>query len=197
MIFNGLVKYASRSGEAGTQIVPDLAEAMPTISADAKTYTFKLRQGVKFAAPVSREVTADDFKWSFERMMRLPKAPATFFYEGIVGATGLRQRQGERRQRLQGRSTSTRIEIQLKQPDATFLNKLAMPFMYVLPKEWVAKWGTHFNRHPAGHRAVHHDELDDQQDGPRQEPGLLRAEQGLRRPVGLGLHADARRGRCS
>jgi oligopeptide transport system substrate-binding protein len=149
MLYNGLVKYAGKSGEAGTEILPDLAEAMPTISADSKTYTFKLRQGVKFAAPVSREVTADDFKWSFERMMKLPKAPATYFYETIDGATAY----------LNGKATDVSgfkvldkytIEIQLKQPDATILNKLAMPFMYVLPKEWVAKWGSHFNRHPLG-----------------------------------------------
>src|SRR4030067_1406914 len=86
MLYNGLVKYASGSGEAGTEIVPDLAEAMPEISSDSTTYTFKLRQGVKFAAPARGEVTAEDFKWSFERMMRLPQAPATWAYEGIVGA---------------------------------------------------------------------------------------------------------------
>ena len=51
MIYNGLVKYASGTGEAGTEIVPDLAEAMPTVSADGATYTFKLRQGVKFGRP--------------------------------------------------------------------------------------------------------------------------------------------------
>jgi peptide/nickel transport system substrate-binding protein len=149
MLYNGLIKYVGKSGEAGTEIVPDLAEAMPTISADSKTYTFKLRQGVKFAAPVSREVTADDFKWSFERMMKLPKAPATSLYETIVGATAY----------LSGKATGVSgfkaldkytIEIQLTQPDATIMNKLAMPFTWVLPKEWVAKWGTHFNRHPLG-----------------------------------------------
>jgi len=149
MIYNGLVKYASGSGEAGTKIVPDLAEADPTISSDSKTYTFKLRQGVKFAAPVGREVTAEDFKWSFERMMKLPKAPATFFYESVVGATDYLDGKAKEIAGCKVVDTYT-IEFQLTQPDATFLNKLAMPFMYVIPKEQVAKYGKQFNRHPLG-----------------------------------------------
>ena len=56
------------------------------ISADGKVYTFHLRTGVKFQPPVNREVTADDFKYSFERMMSSPRAPATSFYMGVVGA---------------------------------------------------------------------------------------------------------------
>ena len=49
-------------------------------------YTFHLREGVKFQPPVDREVTAADFKYSFERMMSEPRAPATSFYMGVVGA---------------------------------------------------------------------------------------------------------------
>ena len=71
--------------------MPDLATEVPTaanggISADGMTYTFHLKKGIKFAPPVNREVTAADFKYSFERMMVEPLAPATFFYTGIVGA---------------------------------------------------------------------------------------------------------------
>ena len=56
------------------------------ISNGGKTYTIKLKQGVKFQPPVNREVTAADFKYTVERMMKLPLAPATYFYTGIVGA---------------------------------------------------------------------------------------------------------------
>ncbi len=83
------------------------------------------------------------------RMMRLPKAPATFFYEGIVGAKAYENRKASDVAGVKVLDNYT-LEFDLTQPDATFLNKLAMPFMYVLPKEWVAKWGDHFNRHPLG-----------------------------------------------
>jgi len=149
MLYNTFLKYAGAPGEAGSKLVPDLAEAMPTISADGKTYTFKLRQGVKFAPPVNREVTADDFKWSFERMMKLPKAPATFFYEGIVGAKDYENGKAADVSGFKVVDKYT-VQIDLVKPDPRFLNIVSMPFMYVVPKEWVTKWGAHFNRHPLG-----------------------------------------------
>src|SRR5260370_13523969 len=42
-VYNGLVKLA------GSKVVPDLAAALPTVSADHLTYTFKLRPNLKFS----------------------------------------------------------------------------------------------------------------------------------------------------
>ena len=79
-MFNNFIKYAHKPGQAGTELIPCLATEVPStdnggISADGKTYTFHLRKGVMFAPPVNREVTAADFKYSFERMMREPRRP--------------------------------------------------------------------------------------------------------------------------
>ncbi|MFM9043577.1 MAG: ABC transporter substrate-binding protein, partial [bacterium] len=46
---------------------PDLAAEQPTVSDDEKTVTFKIREGVKFAPPVYREVTSADVKYAIER----------------------------------------------------------------------------------------------------------------------------------
>jgi len=46
---------------------PNLAETMPTVSADQKTFTFKLRKGVKFND--GKEVTAKDLKLTYDIMM--------------------------------------------------------------------------------------------------------------------------------
>jgi len=40
-----LITNESKPGEDGLKLVPDLAQAMPEISADGKTYTFKLKSG--------------------------------------------------------------------------------------------------------------------------------------------------------
>lgn len=72
---------------------PELAERWE-VSPDAKTYTFHLRKGVKFAnlPPVNgRELTSADVKWSFEYWSRtgifkdkkLPQAQFDYMYEGL------------------------------------------------------------------------------------------------------------------
>src|SRR5438128_2128774 len=61
-VFNGLMAYAPHS----TRLVPSLAAAMPAITNGGKTYTFVIRRGVHFTN--GQELTADDFKYSFERV---------------------------------------------------------------------------------------------------------------------------------
>jgi peptide/nickel transport system substrate-binding protein len=154
LTYQTFLTYADKSGEPGTQLVPDLATDVPTaanggISADGKVYTFHLKKGIKFAPPVSTEVTAADFKWSFQRMMKAPLAPATFFYTGIVGAQAF----------LNGKAGSISgfkvvdpyaVQITLAKPDTSFLFAMTMPFTSVMSKAWVAKVGKQINRKPLG-----------------------------------------------
>ena len=153
-IYQGFLQYAHESGEAGTELIPCLATEVPTtenggISADGKTYTFHLRKGVMFQPPVSREVTAADFKYSFERMMREPRAPATSFYMGVVGADEFMKGKAKEITGFKAVDDYT-VEITLKSPDLSFLNAVTMDFCDVVSKEWVEKWGKQFNRHPLG-----------------------------------------------
>lgn len=56
------------------ELVPNLAEAMPEISADGITYTFKIRKGVLFQDDAAfpngkgRELEASDFVYSIKRL---------------------------------------------------------------------------------------------------------------------------------
>ncbi|GID31415.1 ABC transporter substrate-binding protein [Paractinoplanes brasiliensis] len=61
-----LVDYAATPGKDGLKVVPDLAEAEPTISDDKLTYTFKLRSGLKWddGAPI----TSKDVKYGIQRV---------------------------------------------------------------------------------------------------------------------------------
>jgi oligopeptide transport system substrate-binding protein len=148
-IFNALYRYAPKPGAEGTELIPDLAAEMPEMSADGTTYTIKLRSDAKFAPPVDRVVTAEDVKYSFERMMTSPRCPATYFYEGVVGASEAVAGKTKTISGVKVVDPQT-IQFQLKSPDLSFLYALSMEFCDVIPKEWVAKWGKDVNRHPLG-----------------------------------------------
>ena len=46
---------------------PDGAEDYPEVSDDGQTLTFTIRDGMKFAPPVNREITAADYEYAIER----------------------------------------------------------------------------------------------------------------------------------
>src|SRR6267143_658845 len=145
-IYNGLLDYKGFT----TQLQPDIAADMPKISADGKTYTFKLRSGVKFSN--GRAVTADDFKYSWERMLNPNTAgPMTggSFWGGVHGAQDF----------YAGTTTSipgikvidpSTLEIDLDTPNQSFLNLIAMPFGFVVAKEAVAAAGSDYAHKPVG-----------------------------------------------
>jgi len=154
LTYEGLLSYVPEAGTAGAELAPELATEVPTaenggVSADARTYTFHIRKGVKFAPPVDREVTAKDFKYSFERMMVEPLAPATFFYTGVVGAQDFIDGKAKEIKGYRVVDDYT-VQITLEKPDGAFLYAMTMPFTSVLPKEWVDKVGKQIKRKPLG-----------------------------------------------
>lgn len=60
-----LVTYKPAPGPDGLTLVPDLAESLGQASADARTWTYRLRAGVKFED--GRPVTSQDVKYAIER----------------------------------------------------------------------------------------------------------------------------------
>jgi peptide/nickel transport system substrate-binding protein len=68
-LFRTLMSYNGRTTEEGGTIpLPDLASGVPTVSADRRTWVFKIRTGIHYAPPLQDvEVTAADFVRALER----------------------------------------------------------------------------------------------------------------------------------
>jgi peptide/nickel transport system substrate-binding protein len=78
-----LMMFKSAPGKEGNQLVPDLAEGPGQASDGAKTWTYKLRQGVKFDD--GTEVTSADVKYAVLRStdkQTFPQGPA--YWEGLL-----------------------------------------------------------------------------------------------------------------
>lgn len=74
-----LMMFKSAPGKDGATLVPDLAEAPGTPSADARTWTYRLRQGVRFED--GSPVTSRDVKYAVERSLdkdKFPNGPTYF-----------------------------------------------------------------------------------------------------------------------
>ena len=67
---DGLVQFKRVGGVPGTQIVPDLATAIPTPTDGGKTYTFQIRKGIKFSN--GAVMKPSDFVTTFERQFTVP-----------------------------------------------------------------------------------------------------------------------------
>ena len=63
----GLVAFQDKPLPAGLRVVPDLAEALPKISRNGKTYTFRIRKDARFSN--GKPVTARDFVHALERIL--------------------------------------------------------------------------------------------------------------------------------
>ena len=133
MTNDGLVAFRKVAGVEGTQLVPDLAVALPTPADGGRTYTFELRRGVRYSDGTL--VQPEDFRRALERLFELG-SPGAGYYAGIVGASACRK--GKRCNLAGGVLTdraSRTVTFRLATPDGDFPAKLAMPFAFSVPEK--------------------------------------------------------------
>jgi oligopeptide transport system substrate-binding protein len=142
-IFDGLMDYKPGT----TELEPDLAESF-TVSDDGLTYTFTLREGLKFHN--GRPATSADVKYSLERAINPSTQSPGGGYFGMI--KGYDDVSGGKATELAGIATpdDRTVVITLTRPDATFLHLMAINFSYVVPKEEVEKAGADWGKQPVG-----------------------------------------------
>jgi peptide/nickel transport system substrate-binding protein len=131
-----LLTYAHADGAAGAEVVPALAESLPKISADGKTYTLTLRKGLKYSD--GTPVKASDFAATIERTLRL-NSPGAPFYTDIVGAEKFLETKRGGIPGIETDDKTGKIVIHLTQPRGTFTNELALLYSALLPGDTPAK----------------------------------------------------------
>ena len=142
-IFDGLMDYKPGT----TELEPDLAESY-TVSDDGLTYTFKLREGLKFHN--GRAVTSADVKYSLERATNpSTQSPGGGYFSMIKGYDDIA---GGKATELSGIATpdDRTVVVTLTRPDATFLHLMAINFGFVVPKEEIEKAGADWGKQPIG-----------------------------------------------
>ncbi len=142
-IYDGLVRL-----DKNLNVVPVLAGYW-MISDDKKTYTFSLRQGVKFHH--GRELEAADVKYSFERLIGQDTGGSyyQFFTTKVVGAQEYRDGRAADVEGFKVKDKYT-FEIRWKVPYVSALYLLSMDFCKILPRDLVQRQGRGFFQRPSG-----------------------------------------------
>ncbi|HKD95664.1 MAG TPA: ABC transporter substrate-binding protein, partial [Gaiellaceae bacterium] len=129
-VYLPLIGYRHANGAAGATLVPYLAEKMPRVSRDGRTYTITLRPGLKYSdgAPVR----ASDFRAAIERDFQLDSVGVGFFGD-IVGAKAYGETKKGHIEGISVNDTLRRIVIHLVQPEGDFENILATLYAAPVP----------------------------------------------------------------
>jgi ABC-type transport system substrate-binding protein len=161
-IFEGLLQYDYL--KRPFTLEPALADGMPVASADGLTHTFKIKKGVHFQDNPAfkdgkgREITANDFIYSFRRLADPANASEGFWiFDGKVKglnawADAVKAGKANYDTPIEGFSAPDpyTLVITLTQPYYQLYYVLAMPFAGVVAREAVEKYGAEIINNPVG-----------------------------------------------
>lgn len=132
-MFNGLARFAPGRADIDS-IEPDLAESWDH-SEDAKTWTFKLREGVPFHGDYG-ELTAEDVVYSLERARDPERSAFAASFSNIDTITEI---------------DSHTVQVTLKEPDLRFIGLVTDYHAgNIVSKKAAEEKGSDFGSHPIG-----------------------------------------------
>ncbi|NLD71852.1 MAG: peptide ABC transporter substrate-binding protein [Chloroflexi bacterium] len=142
-LFSGLVRL-----DAELEVVGDLAEGWE-VSADGRTYTFRLREDARFAD--GRPITSADVVYSLERACSpaLGSPVAASYLNDIIGVAAYARGEAEGISGLRAPSAEV-VEIAIDAPKAYFAAKLTYPAAFVVDREQIEAQGDRWMVQPNG-----------------------------------------------
>jgi peptide/nickel transport system substrate-binding protein len=145
LIFRTLTTRHRVPGEAGDQVVPDLATDIGEPSDDAKTWTYHLKDGLKFED--GTPITSKDIKWGIERAFA-PELPGGIPYlrDWLVGGEDYKgPYKGKELDSIQTPDDKT-IVFKLRKPEGDFPYVATATQFAPVPK--AKDDGTGYEKHP-------------------------------------------------
>ena len=142
-IFDRVVEVQDNP-DGSTEIVPSIAKSW-MITNGGKTYHFSLNDTVRFHD--GETLTAEDIKFSIERLVTHETSSFSHLFDGISGADALRSGEEKELTGIEVLDDYT-IEFTLSEPDGSFLSRLASPAASILEEKSVKKAGKDFGMLP-------------------------------------------------
>ena len=146
-LFNGLVELDEK-----LHVKAAIADSWK-VTGDGTIYTFTLKKGIFFHNDgcfdqnKGREITAEDFVFTFHRIIDSTTAsPGAWIFNDKV----LRTKEGKISDTCFKATSKYELKIYLEKAFPAFLEILAMPYAFVVPKEGIVKYGKDFRVHPVG-----------------------------------------------
>jgi ABC-type transport system substrate-binding protein/streptogramin lyase len=132
-----LVNYPDAPGAAGRTLRPEVAAAMPGVSPDGRTYTFRIRPGFRFSPPSGQAVTAETYRSTIERVLSptigeggRPNLAGQVLAD-VVGAKAFIAGKAPHIRGITARGET--LSITLTRPAGDFLARLSMSYFCPVP----------------------------------------------------------------
>jgi peptide/nickel transport system substrate-binding protein len=135
--YTPLLTYRHAAGDKGTELIPGLAQDLPNVSKDGRTYTLTLRKGLVYSN--GRAVKASDFASTIERAIKLNWGGKSFFTNYIAGASAFDSGKATTISGITTDDASGKITIRLTTPYGAFANVLAEPAAGLVPSGTAVK----------------------------------------------------------
>lgn len=129
-VYVPLLTFRHAEGKAGTEVVPGLAQSLPTVTDGGRTYTLFLRPGLRYSD--GTRVRASDFEFAVKRMLGLFSGGSPF-YRAITGASKYQRTRKGGIRGISANDATGKIVIHLRRPSSTFPQLLAIPFAAPVP----------------------------------------------------------------
>jgi peptide/nickel transport system substrate-binding protein len=135
LLMRPLVGYKHQPGAQGNELIGDLADAVPDATDNGLTYTYKLRDGIKFGPPVNRAITSKDVAYAMNRLANPKDGGQYSFYYTVI--KGWQEVADGKAKTVSGITTpdNKTIVFHLTKPTGDFNLRMSMPATAPIPSE--------------------------------------------------------------